>query len=205
LSQQINLLPDDGRRARAPIPLLLPLLLGVAIAAVATVSVVVLSQRVDTLRADEGRLQVELNTLNEKITAAQRQLDARQTDLALKQQVSAVEAERVARENLLAVLDGGSLGETRGFSAAFRALARQSTSGLWLTGLSIEGKAMALKGRALNPELLPEYIRRLNQEDALEGHQFASLNIHRPPAESNLPFVEFNLASAGAAGTEEKP
>jgi hypothetical protein len=50
---------------------------------------------------------------------------------------------------------------------------------LWLTGFSIGagGAEVVLRGRMLDPGLLPRYLARLGQDKAFEGRRFDSLSI----------------------------
>jgi hypothetical protein len=88
------------------------------------------------------------------------------------------------REDIVALLSSGALGETGGVSPYLRALARQNLNGLWLTGFELAGKDMILSGRALRAELVPEYLRRLAREDVMRGRQFAMLSMQEPRAEA---------------------
>jgi hypothetical protein len=93
-------------------------------------------------------------------------------------EMSRLETQLKAQEALLEGLDSGALGNTTGFSRYLTALARQTVSGVWLTGFSANGDGpLAIRGRLLQAELLPSYIRRLNREDALRGHGFAELRL----------------------------
>ncbi|OIP14665.1 MAG: hypothetical protein AUK53_05020 [Betaproteobacteria bacterium CG2_30_59_46] len=128
----------------------------------------------------------------------------------LEDQVTRMESQLNARQKVLAVLQGGELGNTAGFSEYLRAYARQSIDGLWLTGFSIlgAGNQMVLDGRALRADLVPAYIKRLDQEKIMQGKSFASMEISLPAVPklegaaakgtpSPLPgFVEFRLMSA---------
>lgn len=91
------------------------------------------------------------------------------------------------RSEVLAALQGGAgidavRGQsTVGFADYLRGLARQTVSGLWLTGFSVAqgGGGMEVRGRMLAVDRLPEYIKRLNSEVTFKGRQFVSLNISR--------------------------
>lgn len=111
------------------------------------------------------------------------------------------------RQSALDMLQAGSLGNEKGHAEAIGAFARQSVNGLWLTGLALDHQQVALRGRAINPELIPVYVGRLNKEAVLQGRSFRSLNIERPVQEGAAsappqatPYVEFSLVSA--QGTE---
>jgi hypothetical protein len=78
--------------------------------------------------------------------------------------------------------------------------------GLWLTGFAIHGAGnrISIDGRALGPELVPAYIKRLDQEPVMQGKTFAAMEIGlpaiktKPGEEASAPpgFVEFRLMSA---------
>lgn len=126
----------------------------------------------------------------------------------LESQVAQMESQLTARQKVLAVLQGGELGNTAGFSEYLRAYSRQTISGLWLTGFVIHGAGnqLALDGRAIKADLVPAYIRRLNQEKIMQGKAFGAMEISLPVpkpegvavkgASPSLPgFVEFRLMS----------
>lgn len=129
----------------------------------------------------------------------------RQKNAALEQRVVELEQLLQGQEAVLEVLQGGSLGNTDGYSGYMRAFARQTVNGLWLTSFSIRGagKNMAIGGRALRSELVPAYIQRLNQETVTQGRAFAALEIQQPkvtPTNQDKPekapnYLEFNLHS----------
>ena len=91
-----------------------------------------------------------------------------------------------------------------------RALARQSLAGLWLTSFKVGngGADMEIVGRALQPELVPSYIHRLNQERAMHGRAFDSLSMTQQTgaltadATAGTPvsynYIEFRLGSSHA-------
>lgn len=132
--------------------------------------------------------------------------DAASRELAdLKQQVA-------VRQEVLAALQGGagfdalSGQPTLGFADYLRGLARQTVSGLWLTGFSVAqgGHGMEVRGRMLGVDRLPEYIRRLNGEASFKGRQFVSLNIARPDKAATppgaTPYASFVLNAVAADG-----
>lgn len=152
-------------------------------------------------------------------TAAEARLAQVAAEFPPKQRSKELEAELVRKQEELkslhevqAILERGELGNTAGYSEYFRALARQSVPGVWLTGLNVvgAGKEIELEGRALQPELVPGYIQRLTREAVLQGKTFGSMEIARPgqaPAAGALaggaaagaatgaPYVEFRLAA----------
>jgi hypothetical protein len=129
--------------------------------------------------------------------------------------VAAAEAELKALHDVSSVLQGGALGNTAGYAEYFRAFSRQNVSGLWLTGVSINGAGndIGVQGRAMQATLIPNYIARLTGERVMRGKTFASLDIGRPEARSRggfigagpaaAPFVEFSLQSTAQEAPNE--
>ena len=104
----------------------------------------------------------------------------------------------------------GGFGDTRGFSDYFRAFARQSIEGLWLTEVDIAsgGARLGVRGNTMQAELVPQYMQRLAREPVMHGKTFASLEIGGPAAVTPVAgvapaapaFLRFSLQSAGASG-----
>ena len=118
------------------------------------------------------------------------------------------------------VMNGG-LGDTKGYSEYMRAFARQSVNGLWLTGFTMQGAGaeIELRGRTLQPELVPAYLGRLRDEAVMKGKSFATLAMGLPEkletaqgegrasaaeAAEKAPYIEFTLRSSGIAVDEGK-
>jgi hypothetical protein len=110
-----------------------------------------------------------------------------------------------AREDVIQVLRGGSLGNTEGHAAYLRAFARHWLEGMWLTGVTVVGAGndIVVEGRTLKPELVPDYLSRLGREPVLKGHPFNRLQMRRPAPEPQgigkpmlqPRFVEFSVAT----------
>ena len=73
---------------------------------------------------------------------------------------------------------------------------------VWITGFGVsdDGSALELEGRMSAPHLLPDYLRRLNQEARFRGRPFAQLSLNAIDRSSGavLPYTEFALRSAAA-------
>lgn len=128
--------------------------------------------------------------------------------LTLEQELKKVADEAAAQREIINALKSGVIGNTRGYSEYMQAFARQMVNGLWLTGFSIDGDAtqMSISGAALSPELVPGYIMRLNNEKALRGKTFSSLQMQLPKVEAGKPataqYLEFVLQSVVADESE---
>lgn len=151
-------------------------------------------------RASAAQL-AQLKEQAEKMTA---QIGARKRDPRLLEELGRVQADLDAGAEVLAVLQGGALGNTAGYSDYLRAFARQSFDGLWLTGFSIAGagQEVTIEGRALQAELVPDYLKRLNRESIMQGRAFADLTIQAPQPDAGTQagsdraeFLEFRLST----------
>ena len=139
-------------------------------------------EAVQALRAAESTRVVELASL----------YPAQEVDPAVEARHTQLVAERDARNRLLRLLGGQSLGNTTGFSDHVAGLARRRVPGLWLREVRIErgGRALALSGSALEPDLVPRFLQELGEEGAFAGRAFGSLRIERPEADSSrIDFV----------------
>jgi len=140
-------------------------------------------------------------------------------DAQLDADIARLENElKIARE-AMAALKGGAFGNQQGYAEYLRAFSRQSLGGLWLTGFSIAGSGeLEIRGRVLSPDLLPNYIQRLNREEVLAGRSFARLEMSRPKPEpvadkdkaAGKPplvprYLDFSLIAMDVARTEKTP
>lgn len=158
---------------------------------------------------------LQLSGLSDEAVATANQLKTTQAQLAkvaadyapkkkssaLEENVRRIEADLKAQQQVLDLVQKGDLGNTKGYSAYFRALSRQIISGLWLTGFVIDGNAIELRGRALQPELVPEYIGRLGQEPVMKGKSFSTLEMHVPLVDA---VVKADAAASGTAGKTQR-
>lgn len=224
MSQQINLLNPALRPPRDWLTATpLAVVCGVVLLLVALVYVSV-RVRTDGLEREANRQTAQLKTLQSRLVVQAKAVAARKPDPHLAAELSSARSELQGRQAIMAMLQGGALGDTRGFAEYLRGFARQVPSGLWLTGFTIGagGSEMEIRGRMLDPATLPEYIHRLNSEPAFQGRSFAALSIQRPedkhaarsdaqaseaPSAAPPAYVDFVLMQSGAtsATPEGKP
>jgi hypothetical protein len=76
-------------------------------------------------------------------------------------------------------LNTGELGNTTGFSDFFAAFGRQAMTGVWLTGFRIgeAGNELVVTGRALQADLVPKYLGRLNGESIMRGRRVVEMKL----------------------------
>lgn len=138
--------------------------------------------------------------LQSSVDALQRQQAAQQTALSalgslqsgdgspadLQARIQQLSTELAARERALALLQGGAVGSTKGFSVQLVALARHPMAGLWLRQITLSDLAgsMSLAGEAVDPDRVPRYLHALASERVLAGLRFDRLVIERPQAVS---------------------
>lgn len=86
------------------------------------------------------------------------------------------------RQAVLSMIQGTSLGDTKGFSRHLRALARQDVDGVWITHvvLSALGDKTRIDGRAVRAELIPLYVQDLTAEPAFAQQRFHRFQIDNP-------------------------
>lgn len=158
--------------------------------------------------------QAELKTLQDSLAA-------RRNDPAIEQELVQLRAIVKQRGDVLSLargleVEGGSV------ATVMQGFARQRVEGVWLTGFSVGPSGFDIRGRLIDPAMLPAYIRRLNGEPAFRGRQFAALDMHGvvpqppaatsgatpPPAAPVAPgptrYTEFALRASWQAGKEGK-
>lgn len=124
-------------------------------------------------------METRLKAAREESIALAGQLASRKADPKLELDIAALQELLGVRQNILTTLGQGDPAQAAGHSVYLRGLARQTIANVWLTGFSIgpDGSHMEIRGRTLDPALLPVYIRRLSSEPAFRGRRFASLNV----------------------------
>lgn len=97
-----------------------------------------------------------------------------------------------------------------GYSQYFLALSRQAHPSLWITGFGVgaDGQSLEIRGRMTDAAVLPDYLRKLNNEPQFKGRSFEQLTIRAAadPRDASLaaPWTEFVLRSQPLlAGTPE--
>lgn len=210
MSQQINLYNPALRTQAKPFSArAVAYALGaVAIGAVAISAYAFLNvRRAESIAADSAR---QLIVQRERLVQAAK-LAPQVRSKALEAEVARLEGDVKARQNVLAALGTGELGNTTGFSQYMAALARQALPGVWLTGFKIGegGNDFEVRGRALRPDLLPAYLKALNNEPMMRGRQVTELKLTAksgaatapaagspaPPAAGPDRFVEFTMSA----------
>ena len=179
MHQQINLFQPVFRKERKVFSAL-------ALAQVVAVVLVAVLAAAGYLRWELHRAQGTVDRMERQHQAlaariAELQRAADPDTAALDRHITALEEELQVRRELRAALEGLMSAGDGGVADTFAALARQRMPGLWLTGLRLEpGTGMAeLKGAALGPRLVPEFLHRLPQEPAFQHVDFHTVQLTR--------------------------
>ncbi|MES2048538.1 MAG: PilN domain-containing protein [Pseudomonadota bacterium] len=133
-------------------------------------------------------------------------------NVALGNALAKLEADIKNRQKIATILQKSDFGNTKGYSAYMVAFARQIPAGVWLTGFNITGggNEIALQGRSLKPELVPNYVSQLKLEAIMQGKSFSALQMQLPqiaittvPGKVDsakrldyAPYIEFDLRSS---------
>lgn len=198
MSQQINLFNGRFRKKKNYFTAE-ALAAGLGVVLLGSLGMAMLAkQRVAKLEADAAQMQERLTAAENRKAAAGGGLSPRQKSAELEQQLAQAESDNRALKQVGAILDKGEFGNTRGYSAYFRAFARTRVNGLWLTGVQINGAAneIGLQGRTLQAGLLPGYLNGLSREPVLKGKSFGQLEMGQPK-----PAVQVQTGQHGQAST----
>ncbi|MDX9741159.1 MAG: hypothetical protein RBT81_08275 [Gammaproteobacteria bacterium] len=201
MAQQINFY--DARLERRRDWLALHYVAGLAGVLVVLVGVSGYLARMDlpALTAQATTAESQLKAAREQIATLGARAANRKPDPRLEQELEASRTLLGARSEVLGTLRRSLGPDAHAFADYLRGFARQSVSGLWLTGFSIaagdQGRGIEIRGRTTDPALLPEYIRRLNREAAFQGQTFAALKLEA--AKSAKP------AAGTAVATDIRP
>lgn len=104
-----------------------------------------------------------------------------------------------ASQQILAFVQNGDFKGGKTYSSFLRAFANKAMPGVWLTGFSLGdgGNEIEIVGRALQPALVPAYIKSLNSEGAFAGKSFGSMVLRTPQTEAGAkPAAEAGKAAA---------
>jgi hypothetical protein len=103
----------------------------------------------------------------------------------LEAQIARAESDLRGKQALLDSLRAIATDRAGGYAQYFAAFARHTLPGVWLTGLTVSdgGEELEVRGRVLHPDLVPAYIKALNQEDVMRGRSVALLKLvaHKAP------------------------
>ncbi len=147
----------------------------------------------------EGEARVKADQLS--LARFSEDFSPQRSDQLMRSEVQRLEQQVIEQAELVDELSSGALGNTVGYSEYMRAFSRQVVQGLWLTGFNVsaDGEQVSMSGGVVNPELLPEYIKRLRRERVMQGKTFSALQMNQVKTGTSSHYVEFVLHSTGLA------
>lgn len=179
MAQQINLYDPALLRKRDWLALA-NIVLGAGILAVLVAGAGFVTRGgLSELQVQTTTIEVQLKTMREQVLVLGQRVAERRVDPRLERELATVRQLAEARGVVLETLRQRLASDEPPFADYLRGLARQSMNGLWITGFVWDAASdgLEIRGRTLDPALLPEYIRRLNREPAFRGQAFSALNI----------------------------
>lgn len=179
MNQDINLLATASGRS-SPLPsamqvgivLLLTLAIGIAAG-------FWLEFRHDESERSKRALNAGIDDLIVNLEERSYFLAERDVNPSVLSELKRLEGEAEDKSRVLSLLSGQSVGNTEGFSEYLAALGRRHPEGLWLDRIRIGdgGQHLTLRGLTLNAELLPQFVRALQDEPVLAGTGFATFTL----------------------------
>jgi len=179
MAQQINLFDPALLRKRDWFALS-NVVMGAGIAAVLVFAAgFVARSGLPAMQAQAATGETQLKAMREQVLVLGQRVADRKVDPRIEQELATARQLAEARGIVLHTLRQGLEADVPPFADYLRGLARQSMTGLWITGFVWDAASgsMEIRGRTTDPSLLPEYIRRLNREPTFRGHAFAALKV----------------------------
>ena len=170
------------------------------------------ANRVSHVRVEADIVAARLKAAQTQLTQMVERTRPAQTDKATEDAIKLASERLRVNQQVLNFVSKEDLGNTHGYSEFFRALSRRAMQGVWLTGITLEGggSGMVIRGRALEPTMIPSYLATLKQEPLFKGRSFGSLELRTPSPQTmaknampvkavfEQPYIEFVLKSSDA-------
>ena len=148
-----------------------------------------------------GRLGGDVSALKRQRDLQARQLEQLKQRYAVTAPSAALEQEKnrlaqmqAARAAALRALGSSVGGNRQGFSRHLAALARRPVPGVWFSSVRLEGGGtrVALKGHALRPQLVPQWVQAIAAEAEFTQREFEVFTLSGAAGR-----VDFELATTG--------
>ncbi len=198
MSQQINLLDPQLVKPRMWLNAVALLVLIGVVAAGMLAYAAWAGQRLKQLEREQQAVAGQLAAVRAQLDQAVQARAPRAPSKALEEELARAQATLTHQQEILAFLEGDGVGRTQGYFTYLQAFARKRVPGLWLTGFTLEAGSgrLTIEGKAMQPELVPQYIALLGEEPLFSGRQFSALQME---SQKPLPGKEA-AASASATG-----
>lgn len=182
MSQQVNLYHPIFRKQEKKFSALTMLQAAALVLAGIVLMYGYAAWQVRSLRSQAGQTDNQVRTVTRQLEDVGRQLALRQVNPRHAKEIERLEGRIQAVQHIRELARRDYFFGGDGYSKYFIAFARQSVSGLWLTGFTVAGagEQIALEGRTETPELVPRYLQKLSSEQLLAGTEFDSFQMTRP-------------------------
>lgn len=180
-------------------------LLGLGLIGLAAIS----SYRVRQIEAESVAIAAKSTATQTLMTKMVAQAVPEKSGVNYDAAISQMEMKLRSSQNVLGFLQNSEAGTAMAYSEYFRAFSRKALPGVWLTGFIVNGDAIEIQGRMLQPTLLPSYMKALQGEAAFKGKSFASIYLQAGESDRLSPqpgsavrapvspsFIEFSLNSS---------
>jgi len=187
MAQQINLYDPALERKRDWFALENVVIGGVLLATAVGALGMMERSTLPALTAQSAASETQLKAMRDQVTAMGQRAANRKADPRIEQELATKRQLLSMRSEVLSALRSSVGPNAQSYAEYLRGFARQTVSGLWLTGFAVKtaGGGMEIRGNTTDPALIPEYIRRLNKEAAFQGQTFAALKLGRPEAKGS--------------------
>lgn len=148
------------------------------------------SQRFSLSQTEASTLLVssQHERLNQQIVTLMADVDSSESE-RIETEIQQLQLTRDGIALLLAKMRGSAMPVASRFSALLECFAEQHLAGVWLTGIDISGDTIRLSGQATSKRLVPRYLQRLNQHEALYGNPFTQVQLNVDEKTSLTQFV----------------
>ena len=201
MKQQINLYQPIFRKQKIVFSASTILWLSVGFLVLLLAWSQLINQRVSNLEAEHERQLTAERRAAEQLTELQRTLPSDEPDPQLEARVRQLEQQRDELQQTLSALETRMPVAETDIGPRLDALADRVPHGLWLTAISLDknGDGITLRGRALSPRLVPEFVGALADSPLFAGTAFRTVRM--AASDDGQPGVRFVLSTAA----EENP
>lgn len=146
-------------------------------------------------------LQQQQEALTEQVAALDQQYPERHKSALLEEEVRRSQKNLDGQNKLLRYFSQRDVENNGSILRVMEGLARHRTQGVWLRSIVLSGggENIALKGSALRPEQVPQYLQSIGENNILGGKVFSKLSVTQLDERSGQ--VNFSLESLA----EEQP
>ena len=141
-----------------------------------------------TLRADQGRVALELAAVNAELAEL---LEDKRLDRNIENTARQISA----RKRVLNFVEANRFGSGEGFSDYLVALSNLHVNDIWLNQIRLTENFLQIKGSALNATDVPIYFDSFGNEQIFQGNRFDLFRLSR--AKDSDWKVDFEIATSG--------